>query len=193
MAFTDEQFDRLLSPMYRSMRQSGQQRSLLNGLLSAQEPPAGSVSGALEGGGAAAYQGQSPLPQSTPSRSQLLMQPAQTLYAKSTPPAQSQANIWTAPSGSNLRYPDSVPPTGSVTAGLLDGPSNSVAAGLDATPMTMPTPQTPQLDLNSLTAPPPPEADILFPQGNALAVRPPEYLQAVQYAPLAPSRRYEVL
>lgn len=194
MAFTDEQFDARLSPMFRSMRPAGQPRSPLNGLLSAPSQAARQSDDAGMVSGPQTPDYQMPNPEAAmPSRAQMLSQPARTQYAKTTPPATAPQQVWQSPS---LQYPTSMmqQPVGqSVTAGLLDSPAATVASGINATPMSMPPSQAPAFDESQVIAPPPPEAEVLIPQGGSLAVRPPEYLAPIQYIPLQPSRRYEVI
>jgi len=199
MAFTDEQFDQRLSPMFRSMKPD-RPRSPLNGLLSNTAPsqPPPQMSSAT----AAAYENR-PV-QSTPSRNQLLTPPgeqmsgmadamvsrrARTQYARTPPPATSPQQVWRTPTAEGMTFPPiTVPP--SVTAGLLDDP-NAVAAGLDATPMTMPP--APPLVPDSVDSPPPPEMEVVMAQQPQYSDRPPEYLAPLPYVPLQPSRRYEVI
>lgn len=186
MAFTDEQLgsraDRL-SPMFRSMKPD-RPKSPLNGLLTDSGsgemaapplPPAPAPTG---------YENQGV--QTTPSRAQMLARPARTEYARTPPPAQSQQQVWQSPSVGNL-----LPPR-SVTAGLIDAPADSVAAGMNTQPMTMPVTQAPAVS-DEDAMPPPPEADFYMPGGSGYTVQMPEYLAPMQYIPLQPSRRYEVI
>lgn len=194
MAFTDEQFDARLSPMFRSMRPATTPKSPLNGLLSAKQEPVGDVPQGSVGGSVPQYQ--MPDAVTSPSRAQVMSQPARTQYAASTPPSQSPQQVWRSPSASNMRYPDSIQKQfsvemplvpQSVTAGLLDSPAATVASGINSAPMQMPE------AAGELVAPPPPYTEVLVPQNTTLAVRPPEYLAPAQYVPLQPSRRYEVI
>lgn len=187
MAFTDEQFDKRLSPMFRSMRPENQQRGPLNGLLPDKDQSAGmSAAPALPARSSepSVFYHRSIPP--TPSRAQMLSQPARVQYAESTPPAQSPQQVWQSPSVGNM-----LPPR-SVTAGLIDAPADSVAAGMNTTPMTMPAPQAPAVS-DEDAMPPPPEAPFYIASGGGYNYAPAEYLAPAQYIPLQPSRRYEVI
>lgn len=197
MAFTDEQFDARLSPMFRSMRPAGQPRSVLNGLLTDGNSVVNSQNSAdmVEGPRAADYQMPNPSA-ATPSRAQMMMRPARTEYAKSTPATQPPQQVWQSPSVGNLQYPESIAsmPRQGIASTLIDG-APSVAAGLGGEPMpAVPSaPLTQVIYQGGRESIVPPEAEVLFPQGGALPVRPPDYLAPVAYQPLQPSRRYEVI
>lgn len=184
MAFTDEQFDQRLSPMFRSMKPD-RPKSPLNGLLADSQPQMQAPS--IPSSAPAAYENQGI--QTTPSRAQMLSRPARTEYARTPPPATSPQQVWRSPSMGQMP-PITVPP--SVTAGLLDNP-NAVSAGINATPMTMPPPPAPTGLTDGQDSPPPPEMDVLVPSQQAYSVRTPDYLAPFQYVPLQPTRRYEVI
>ena len=197
MAFTDAQFDARLSPMFRSMRPADQPRSALNGLLTDGGSVVNSNNSAdmVPGPRAADY----PMPNpaaAAPSRAQMLMQPARTEYARSTPSTQTKQQVWQSPSLGTLQYPESIGsmPRQGIASSLLDG-APSIAAGFgNERIMQPPAAQPPQIiyqgGADSIV---PPEAEVLIPQGGALAVRPPDYLAPIAYQPLQPSRRYEVI
>lgn len=185
MAFTDEQFDaRLISPMFRSMRPASRPRSALNGLLSAPVSPAAPE--LTQGTAAPNYE--MPNPASTsPSRAQLLSRPARTEYAKTPPPAQQPQQVWRSPSTGIART-------------LLDDANASVVSGIpdawDARQRPPAPPTQPAQAIQpypNVDSPLPPEAEVLIPQGGALPAPAPDYLNPIQYAPLQPSRRYEVI
>lgn len=188
MRFTDEQLgsraDRL-SPMFRSMKPD-RAKSPLNGLLAdsgSDEMTAPSLPPAPAPVG---YENEGIQPM--PSRQQVLARPARTEYARTPPPAQSPQQVWQSPSVGNM-----LPPR-SITAGLMDAPADSVAARINATPMTMPAAAAPVPAVSDEDAmPPPPETAFFMPSGSGYSVRTPEYLAPVQYVPLQPSRRYEVI
>lgn len=183
MAFTDEQFDARLSPMFRSMRPAERPRSALNGLLSA--PPSTPAPELTQGSAAPNYE--MPDPASVvPSKAQLISRPARTQYVQTPPPAQQPQRVWQSPSSGIART-------------LLDDGSASVASGLpdawDARrqPMPQPAASQPPTTVADAGSPLPPEAEVLIPQGGALPAPSVDYLNPIQYAPLQPSRRYEVI
>jgi hypothetical protein len=120
----------------------------------------------------------------------IVSRPARTSYARTPPPATSQQQVWRSPSASTLSFPPiEVPP--SVTAGLIDNP-DSVAAGMNASPMVMPpAPEMPAPTDDDVA--PPPDYDVMVSNPAQYAARVPEYLAPLPYIPLQPSRRYEVI
>lgn len=141
----------------------------------------------------------------SPSRASFLNAPASSHYARTPPPAASPSQVWQRP-GADYRN------QGSLVQTLLDSQGAGVAGGMDASPIPglppMPLPPVaeplPPVSNYPPAALPPPdgqqyyappmEAEFIGGGGNQpLQMRPPAFLPAPQYAPLQPSRRYEVL
>lgn len=185
------------SPMFRSMYPNKQDSALTGLLLGGDnDAPQASPPAPMPAAPPPAMANWMDGAAGSPSRAQLLNRPAQSQYAKTPAPAAQPQSVWRSPSSGTMNYRQPTNPT--VTAGLLDGPSGSVAANygqeIMPDPGVQPLPGVAPVAMED-RPPPMPQVEMLARGGNdALPPqRVPDFLDLLAYQPLQPTRRYEVL